>query len=248
MRLSEVLRYTVFPDSHGQHDLVARAVDFHDAHTDIFIFDGDIFNGPESAGLVRLIRSLGSRAVAVSGNHCWVTRNATADEDDEMVAVWAEQVWPGYEERSLLSYGIHQTHRWLEDARALREVMRASGDLEWLRGMPPYLETPEFIAVHSGPELDKPWAQQALYLDGASQPEQRLYEEPPQIFSGRLGTVLDIPTFVDERKFITGHLHYTLPIEARITQRKICLASPLDKGAPLYTWTSEDNKIHEHTF
>lgn len=246
MKYTDVLRWTIFPDAHGQADRTERAIEYHWEHTDMFGFAGDMVNGPNSAGMFRLIRSLGAKASAIVGNHSWVLRNATSDSDDEMVQVWAEDVWPGYEEQSLISYGIHPTGKWLHDARALREVLRENGDLEWLRGLDSYIETPEFIVVHSGPELDKPWYEQAQYLDEVSQPDRLLHEEPSQIFSGKLGRVIDVPSLVDERTFVTGHLHLRQPIDQRSAQRKICLASPLDQGAPLYTWTSEDNKIHQH--
>lgn len=243
----EVVRYTVVPDSHGQHSLVGRMVDAHLGFTDKFLFLGDVLNGPDSAQLIRLIRELGDKAITIVGNHEWVGRNAMTLSPDPMVAVWQTEVWPGYEEDTLQSYGIHPTKNWIRNAEALRERMTETGDLDWLHSLPPYFETPEFIGVHAGPELDHPWSDQAAALDMLLGYDARLYDEPAPVFSGRLGRIQDVSESVDSRTFVTGHLHLTLPPEQRIAERKIGLASPLERGAPLYVWQSDQNRIYTHT-
>ena len=241
------LRYTLVPDSHGQYELVGRMVDAHLDSTDIFVFLGDVLNGPDCARLICLIRDLGGRAITIVGNHEWVGRNALTDENDELVRVWQEEVWPGYEEATLASYGLRTTSNWVRNARSLHDKMAETGDLDWLHSLPPYFETSEFIAVHAGPELSRPWQEQARELDGLILPEQRLVSEPPQIFAGKLGTVHDIPVDVDTRTFVTGHLHLTLPVDQRTAERKVCLASPLNRGAALNVWQSNEQRIYQHT-
>ncbi len=240
------LRYTVVPDSHGQYELVSRMIEAHWDITDKFLFLGDVLNGPDSARLVQLIRQLGDKAITIVGNHEWVGRNAMTLSMDPMVEIWQTEVWPGYEEDTLQSYGIHPTKNWIRNARVLREKMTETGDLEWLHSLPPYFETSEFIAVHAGPELDYPWADQAAALDLLLPSDARLHDEPAPIFSGRNGRIQNVPILVDSRTFVTGHLHLTLPPEQRIAERKIGLASPLDRGAPLYVWQSDQNRIYAH--
>lgn len=243
----EVVRYTVVPDTHGQYALVGRVVDAHLPETDVFVFLGDVLNGPDSARLIRLIRELGDRAITIVGNHEWVGRNALSDSDDPAVAVWRQQVWPGYEQSTLQSYGIRTTTSWIRNAEALRDKMAETGDLEWLHGLPPYFETDDFVAVHAGPEHAYPWRLQADALDQLTNDDARLHDEPAPIFSGKLGRIIDIPESVDSRTFVTGHLHLTLPPEQRRAARKIGLASPTDRGAPLYVWQSDQDRIYVHT-
>lgn len=242
----ETARYTLVPDSHGQHALIGRMVDAHLSYTDVFVFLGDVLNGPDSARLIHLIRELGDRAITIVGNHEWVGRNALTDSDDTMVSVWQTEVWPGYEEDTLQSYGIHPTANWVRNAEALREKMVETGDLAWLHSLPPYFATDEFIALHAGPEHGHPWAVQAEALDQLIGYDARLHDEPSPIFSGRLGRIAAVPESVDSRTFVTGHLHLTLPPEQRIAPRKIGLASPLDRGAPLHVWQSDQNRIYTH--
>lgn len=242
----EDVRYTVIPDSHGQYELVSRMVDYHLDMTDRFLFLGDVLNGPDSANLIKLIRSLGSQAITIVGNHEWVGRNALSDSTDPMVDVWRTEVWPGYEEDTLQSYGIHPTSRWQRNAQALHEKMAETGDLAWLHSLKPYFETKQFIGVHAGPDLSYPWADQAAALDQLIDYDARLHDEPAPIFSGHLGLIHAVPQSVDTRTFVTGHLHLTLPAEQRRAERKIGLASPLNQGAPLYVWQSDQDRIYTH--
>ncbi len=244
----EEVRYTFVPDSHGQYERVGRMIDFHLGITDRFIFLGDVLNGPDSAKLIGLIRSLGDLAITIVGNHEWVARNALSDIDDPIVSIWRNEIWPGYEEDTLQSYNIHPTGKWERDAMALREKMIENGDLGWLNGLKPYIETKRHVGVHAGPVLDYSWATQAVALDELMSYEARLYDEPEPIFSGRLGKIQRVPRTVDERTFVTGHLHLTQPADQRTAERKICLASPLDKGADLFVLQTgqEQEQIYAH--
>ncbi len=242
----EMVRHTVIPDSHGQYELVSRMIDHHLDMTDHFLFLGDVLNGPNSAKLIQLIRSLGERATTIVGNHEWVARNALSHSIDPMVAVWRDEIWPGYEEDTLQSYGIHPTGKWSRDAQALQEVMAETGDLDWLHSLRPYFETDQFIGVHAGPERNFAWAEQAAAMDLLIGYDARLHDEPAPIFDGRLGAIKDVPELVDARTFVTGHLHLTLPAEQRRAERKIGLASPLNRGAPLYVWQSDQDRIYAH--
>ena len=242
----EDLRYTFVPDSHGQYERVSRMIDFHSNMTDHFVFLGDVLNGPDSAKLISLIRSLGEQATTIVGNHEWVGRNAMSDIDDPMVNVWRTEVWPGYEEGTLQSYGVHPTGKWGRDALALREKMIETGDLDWLNGLKPYFETAHHIGVHAGPVLGYAWADQAVALDKLISYEARLHDEPEPIFSGQLGRIQAVPETVNSRTFVTGHLHLTVPAEQRRATRKIGLASPLNMGAPLYVFQSDQDRIYAH--
>ncbi|HVX24424.1 MAG TPA: hypothetical protein VG992_03740 [Candidatus Saccharimonadales bacterium] len=241
--------YAVIPDSHGEYDKVARVIDATQNSISTYIFEGDIFGGPQPARLVGLIRDLGERAVSIAGNREWVCRNALNDSNDSSLEVWREDVWPGYERghRGILdSYGVEKSPNWQENAANLREVMTRNGDLAWLSSLAPYFETDEFVAVHAGPVLDKPWVVQATYLDSINTPNGRLEDEPPQIFSHALAAVHDIPASVDNRTFITGHSHFHLPIEQRTAERKICLASNIHNDDPLFVWRSDSGRIHSY--
>jgi hypothetical protein len=221
-------------------------IDAHLDMTDRFLFLGDVLNGPDSAQLIRLIRELGDKAITIVGNHEWVGRNAMATSDDPMVSVWQTEVWPGYEEHTLQSYGIYPTRNWVRNANALRDAMIETGDLDWLHSLPAYFETDEFVGVHAGPDVEYAWADQSAALDQLIGYDARLHDEPAPIFSGRNGRVQDIPEQVDSRTFVTGHLHLTLTPEQRVAARKVCLASPLDRGAPLYVWQSDQRRIYTH--
>lgn len=236
----EQIDYIVIPDTHGQYDKVAPVVEIFEPTTDMFVFLGDVVDGPNSARLIGLIRQLGDKALTVVGNHEWALRNALTDiEDKSVLEMWRKQVWPGYEDRLLDSYGITRGLDWDINANRLREVMEENGDLQWLDSLPPYFETPSFIAVHAGPRLDTSWSRQANNLQRAALIYRRLGEEPEQIFSGELGTVQAVSTSIDERTFITGHTHLSLPAESRRARGRICLASSLEEAEPLFIWSSQ---------
>lgn len=249
MKFEHDLRWTLFPDMHAQYDRFARAIEYHDAHTDIFGILGDFIDGPETRKTVKLIRSLGVRAVAITGNHEWVLRNSLSTIDLGAAAIWAHDVWPKYEKNVLVSYGVAEGSAHMGGvarAHKLRTRLQENGDYEWLESLPAYIETPTFIGVHSGPLLDLPWPEQANQLEEDRSPEARLSVEPEQIFSRDLAGIQPTSPDIDSRIFVTGHRHFNLPKEQRRAFGRICLASPLNRGAPLFTWTSEDDQIHEH--
>jgi hypothetical protein len=236
--------YLVIPDSHGEYEKIARVVDEHEQDVDMFLFLGDVIDGPDSFRLVKLIRDLGNKALTIVGNHEWTLRNALTVGEEPAIEIWRTEIWPGYEDRMLESYRLNRSPNWQTNAIRLREAMVESGDLDWLNSLPPYFENGDFIAVHAGPELDHPWQNQRIYLDRASSDEARLIEEPDQIFSHRLANVTDIPRSVDNRTFVSGHYHLFLPAEKRTARQRVCLASNLAAGAPLFVWHSVNNSIH----
>lgn len=246
MVAAEQVRYSVLPDTHGQYEKVARVVEVLEPETDVFVFLGDMLNGPDSAQLISLIRGLGSRGLAITGNHEWVCRNALNPEDELLEEGWGEQVWRYLEEWVVDSYGLKRSRSWKDNTLGLREAMNETGDLEWLNTLPPCIETDDFIAVHAGPELDIPWEQQATDLHAAALPEARLHEEPSQIFSHRLANAASVPRTVDERTFITGHSHLSLPPDDRIDQRRVRLASNLAACEPLFVWNSLHRAIEAY--
>jgi hypothetical protein len=246
MATGEQARYNVIADTHGQYEKVAPVIDTLEPGTDVFLFLGDVLNGPDTAKLVGLIRDLGDRAVTLTGNHEWIYRNALSLEDDPAVEVWRDEVWPGYERGTLESYGLRYGHDWAGNAAELREAMRETGDLEWLNGLPPFVETDDFVAVHAGPEHEVPWQRQAAELRAAASPVARLTEEPPQIFSRELARDIDVSPVVDERVFVTGHAHLRLPLRDRFGQRRVRLASNLAAGDPLYVWDSATQTVTAH--
>lgn len=239
-------RYSVIPDTHGQYERVAPVIDVLEPDTDIYVFLGDVLNGPDTAKLIELIRSLGDRAVAITGNHEWIYRNALSLEDEPTVEVWRDEVWPGYERGTLESYGVKYGPDWAENAVDLREAMHETGDLEWLNGLPPFVETSGFIAVHAGPDPGTPWERQAAELCAAASVSARLTEEPPQIFSGEFAKNGNVPSAVDERIFVTGHAHLRLSARDRVGQRRVRLASNLLAGDPLYVWDSATQTVTAH--
>ncbi len=243
----EGLDCAVIPDSHGEDEKVARVIDALESVVDKFLLLGDVFDkGPNTRKLLRLIRDLGDRAITVAGNHEWACRNALAVDDSPETDIWRTEIWPGYENQMLESYGLKRTADWQLNAAQLREVMAESGDLDWLMCLPPYIETSEFIAVHAGPVLTAAWSEQAKYLDYASSDGVRQTEEPEQIFSSDLAALIDVPASVDQRIFVTGHNHLTLPSGARMLGRRICLASKLTDGEPLFVWHSGENTIYRY--
>lgn len=238
--------YIVIPDSHGEYEKVAKVVDEQEQDTALFLFLGDVIDGPDSFRLIQLIRSLGDKAITIVGNHEWTLRNALAVGTEPEIEVWRTQIWPSYEDRLLKSYGLKPTHNWQVNAEYLREAMAATGDLEWLNRLPSYAEGRDFIAVHAGPELNHSWQEQKVYLDYASSDETRLTKEPAQIFSHTLSAVTDIPLSVDSRTFVTGHSHLASPIEKRTARQRVCLASNLGRGDPLFVWHSARNSIQQY--
>lgn len=249
MIFTEELRWTLFPDLHSEYDRFARAVEYHYAHTDMFGILGDVVDGPYPRKTIALIRSLGDMVVTISGNHEWVLRNAMSDYDTDAATAWAEEIWPKYEVGMLAAYGLHKVSTgqgWKKKAELLRSCMEQDGTLQWLDGLPTYLETPSFVGIHAGPYSDVPWVVQAEQLDVQSQVSRRIYEQPDQLFSKVNGRIMPVPSDIDGRVFITGHMHADFSINQRRLPGRIGLASRLTLGDPLYTWTSEDDVIHEH--
>jgi diadenosine tetraphosphatase ApaH/serine/threonine PP2A family protein phosphatase len=241
-------RYLVIPDTHGEYEKTARAVDAHESEMDMFVFLGDIMGGPDSHGVIRIIRDLGDKALTIAGNREWACRNALTEGEDPLIEAWRSEIWPNYKHGMLLeSYGLRVSRDWRYNAAQLREAMGEKGDLDWLNSLPSYVETDTFIAVHAGPELDKPWSEQARYLEDASRPERRLEEEPPQIYDRKLAAATTVPELVDSRNFVTGHDHpHNLPKERRVGPRKVRLSSGIGHGEPLFVWRSVDQTIHEY--
>jgi hypothetical protein len=240
--------YVVFPDLHGQYELAARALERYDLGTVTPVFAGDFIDiGPDSAKLVTLIRKAQAEgAVALTGNHEWVCRNVLSPEENPLVAEWRDLIWPGYESGLLESYGLERTGNRQHDAEQLSERMTAAGDLEFLRDeLLPSFETDDFVVVHAGPVPDQPWAAQREALEWAAGPAERLGEEPRQIFDHALAMPAAIPESVDRRCFVTGHAHLSESASERRVGNRICLASRLEAGQPLYVWESRPGRIVE---
>lgn len=237
------LSYLVLPDSHGEYERVAHIIKQTDKAFDIYVFLGDVLDGHNSAQLMQLIRGLGERAVTIAGNHEWVCRNALSVADDPAVEIWRDQVWPGYEDNVLTSYGLQRTPDWQQNAAALRATMQERGDLEWLEGLRPYVETDQFIGVHAGPKLNIAWTLQAQELDGLDTTPTRLADEPPQLFSHALAQLQAVPETVSEKTFVTGHGHSQLAWNQRAAGRRVCLASNVTRGEPFYVWDALTRQI-----
>lgn len=235
--------YGVVPDTHGQYEKVGRMLDILDPLVNKILFLGDVIDGPDSKGLVRLIRSLGDKAITIVGNHEWVCRNAIADYDDENTQIWRGHMWPLYEDRLLDSYGINKTGDWNYNAQALREFMQENGDYEWINNLPPYYETDEFVALHAGPKPNILWTDQKSFLNIVSSSEMRHSAEPEQIFNGEIANMQIAPNDSANRVFISGHAHSSAPISLRVRNNRICLASNISNGDPLYVWLGSQNKI-----
>lgn len=235
--------HLVFPDTHGEYERVAHVINETEAHIDTYIFAGDVIDGPDSRRLISLIRTLGERAITIVGNHEWVCRNALDESGDPTISVWRDDVWPKYELDMLASYGIKRTPDWFQNAERLRNTMREQGDLEWLRGLRPYFETDTFVALHAGPQLDKPWSQQAMYLDAVDKGNSRLYEEPPQLFNHKLAQLQPVRDSVSIKTFVTGHDHSSFASDNRVAEHRVCLGSRLGKGDPLFVWDAATKQV-----
>lgn len=238
--------YVVIPDVHGEYDAVSRVVDANIEDTDKFLFLGDVIGGPQTAKTIALIRQLGDRAITIVGNHEWICRNALSPQDDPQVDMWRRDAWRYSRQDILQSYGIQLQPNWDDNATLLRQAMTETGDFAWLNTLPPYYETDQFVAVHAGPQLDTPWVAQAAELDAAAAPAQRLHEVPAQIFDMQLAQLLAVPAHVDNRRFVTGHSHSVSGANQRIAERRICLASPVAAGKPLYVYHSQSSHIQTH--
>jgi Calcineurin-like phosphoesterase len=235
--------YLVIPDTHGEYEKVARVIDAFEPTVDRFLFLGDVIDGPDSRSLIRLIRGLGDKAITIVGNHEWVCRNALAASGEPEIGIWRKDVWPGYEDRMLESYGVKRTSDWQMNAGRLQETMMASGDLDWLNELPPYFETSDFVALHAGPIDAVPWMTQREDLDELSSDKARCANEPEQIFSRGVAGIPELSQLGDNRLFVTGHSHLSLPVEGRITRNRIRLASNLGGGEPLFVWLSGDKEV-----
>lgn len=235
--------YGIVPDTHGQYEKVGRMLDILDPFVDKILFLGDVIDGPDSKRLIQLIRSLGDKAITIVGNHEWVCRNAMADYDDVNTRIWREHMWPLYEDRLLVSYGINKTASWNYNALALRELMQENGDYEWINNLPPYYETDEFVALHAGPKPNILWTDQKSFLNMVSSPKKRHTLEPEQIFSGEIANMQIVPNDTANRVFVSGHAHSTAPVSHRMRNNRICLASNISNGDPLFVWLSTQNEI-----
>lgn len=246
MEMNTDYRYSVLSDTHAQYEKVARAIEAEDPYVDYFVFAGDIVDGPENLKLINLIMELGKKAVAIAGNHEWVLRNALyiPSEPDHFAKADAwRDIWSKYERGVLESYGLRHTPDWAINAENLRQAMDEQGHLSWLVNLPAYFSTPDFVVVHAGPLSHRTWADQEVYLDSASEPDKRIFEEPNALFSHAIANVQDIPEMVENRIFITGHNHRSLPVEERRARNRVGLATSLRNGDPLLIWRSEENKI-----
>ncbi len=240
-----VWSYLVLPDTHGEYERVAHVIKETETQIDTYVFAGDVLDGPDSNQLITLIRGLCERAVTIAGNHEWVCRNALDEAEDPAVSVWCNDVWPGYELDVLASYGVKQSTDWSENADALRRTMRERGDLEWLMSLKTYFETDTFVVVHAGPELDTSWSLQSTQLDTIDE-NNRLYNELPQLFSHKLARLRAIPEQVSNKTFITGHGHSFQTWDKRVAERRVCLASRLRKGDPLFVWNSTTRQVNQY--
>lgn len=235
----------VMADTHGHYETVAPAVETELAAGRHIVFAGDFVDGPDTARLIRLIRSIGDRATAITGNHEWVLRNTLTDMD-QLRSTWRDHIWPSYERGVLESYRLPRTGNRRHDSEQLAETMQRTGQLAWLNSLPAYTETNDSIVVHAGPNPGELWRVQSQALDIFCQYPVRMQQEPDQIFSHQNSLMATVAEEVDSRTFITGHAHLSIPIEERINKRRIRLATWLAKGADLLVWRSDERRIVEY--
>ncbi len=241
--------YVVLADLHGQYELAARALDRYDLGEVTPVIAGDFVDqGPDTARLLELLREVHAEgAVVLAGNHEWTLRNALAEDDgNPLIEGWRDLIWPDYERDTLRSYGLDRTGNWRNDAARLAERMGSTGDLEFLRAdLVPSFETEDFVVVHAGPTDEYAWSVQRTELERAAREGERLTDEPRQLFDSWLARPVAVPTYVDERVFVTGHAHLSAGPEQRRARNRICLASWLQAGQPLYVWESGPDRIAE---
>ncbi|MDB5184989.1 MAG: serine/threonine protein phosphatase [Candidatus Saccharibacteria bacterium] len=243
---AEQLSYAVVPDTHGEYEHVARMLEVVEPVVDKIVFLGDVVDGREPRKLIDLIRELGDKAVTILGNHEWVLRNALHDSTGPLTTAWRDHVWlPGYESGMFRAYGVERQGSSHEDASRLRERLAELGHFNWLQSLPPYYETPKFVALHAGPLMTRAWSKQAMQLRYESAPAVRVKKEPLQLFSRSAGLTKGVPNAVDERMFITGHAHVGMAARRR-AQNRVCLATHITEGAPLLVWHSAQDMIAEY--
>lgn len=247
--------YIVFPDTHGQYDRVATALDFYDLDKVQTVFLGDYVDfGPQIPKLVGLVRSVG--AIALVGNHEWILRNSLAHPTHRLSVHWRDHEWRKYEGGTVEQYGIPRTDDWLLNSLRLKEVLEENGDWDFFTGLEPFFESDNFIAVHAGPLERFPWSVQATQLARRANWHNRLsYPAPPQIFDFKLADANEHAWSVKGKKFIKGHQHYHTPSgprsknraylapDRRIGKTAVRLASALRHGEPLFVWESESDSI-----
>jgi len=132
---------------HKLRSLVARCEEHANGRPAMFVFLGDyIDRGPDSAGVIRFVIELQSRAqsrvIALKGNHEAIALGVVAGEQPEYY--WLEQGG----DATLRSYG----------ARTAGEPPETH--LRWLRSLPSSYDDGRRFFVHAGIDPDKPLSAQ----------------------------------------------------------------------------------------
>lgn len=268
----------IIPDLHGNDQKLERTVE-HFGQDMRYVITGDFIDGPRTKETVELIKEMATcmGAIVLDANHEW-TLKAVFDETNPVYQRhWQDDIWrrrtaegyAGYERGTLTSYGIDVKMPNHLAAQALKETMDNLGHLEILRGAQPYLEAPDFIAVHAG-LTEEPWSEeqqkspsddvspyvfQKNQLDAIAKASgnPRFSSEPVQIFDTR-DRVRKVPkiasnervlTDIGNRVLVTGHSHMSIPANERITDegKRVRLASKLRDGEPLYVYTTWDKQV-----
>ena len=145
------MAYFVVGDVHGKHDLLLELLDKWDGHQQL-IFLGDLIDRGENArGCVETVKRLveDSGAICLTGNH------------EQMLLAYVDDPENRYEHyhrnggdttiNSLLGRALDSEVNPLVDAK---ELVANCGDLmSFIRSLPYYHETEEYIFVHAGVNL-----------------------------------------------------------------------------------------------
>lgn len=158
-------RAYVVGDIHGRLDLLhlmlARISEHGQGESADLVFVGDyVDRGPDSAGVIALLRSLGNDVTCLMGNH----ERMMLDFLDDPLRNGPLWLANGGDE-TLASFSVHyhgggdKATRLRAQADALRTAMPA-GTEAWLRGLPLYWQSGTLIAVHALTNPALPMAEQ----------------------------------------------------------------------------------------
>lgn len=174
----------IIPDIHGQADKLRVALKnlgwqrngttwLHPEPDRQIVFLGDFIDrGPENGTVIRIVRELmdAGRAQAIMGNHELNALHFHTEDPDT-----------GEPLRAHAKHNLVQHHSFLNEfplgASQTKDV------LDWMRGLPLFLETEEFRAVHAA------WIKPAI-ADLRRQTRNGLLSEEQLIKTGRKGDAL----------------------------------------------------------
>lgn len=149
--MKQLNKYFIFGDVHGEYDALLESLNEagynHNDPTHILISTGDLFDrGPKSAEIYRFLSS--RKHIAVKGNHdCMFQEYLEKGMDGEFVLFNILHNGLGATIRSFT--GLNDSVFNPSELNNARKHINSSV-LKWLKNMPLYYETKNFIFCHAG--------------------------------------------------------------------------------------------------